>query len=169
MSLHSSQREANRKAKEKKAEANLKRKLKRQQDKERKAHALKESKARVAAQRSQRAEIGLPNDLEDMEVDEEFGIMSYKKSSMRKTTSIDWPFIGDYVKVMYEKWFYGKVAGIVKEKKLLIVRYDNGEVYEEDFPGDNPDDLVVVTYNEYRKQREKVSDRLRREAVTLKS
>ncbi|GMI16977.1 hypothetical protein TrLO_g4951 [Triparma laevis f. longispina] len=67
-----------------------------------------------------------------------------------------WPSYGDYVKVFYAEgsggeWYFGRVCDMKKDAGIVVVQYDNGEVYEEDFPGENVDDFVIISYKEYKK------------------
>ena len=68
--------------------------------------------------------------------------------------AVEWPRTGDYVKVKYNKWFYGKVEEVRKTwlGGSLVIDYGNGELYKEVFPGSTPDDIIVVTAKEYKEQ-----------------
>ena len=102
-------------------------------------------------ERQTKKNIGTWEEMEDEEAYANYG---------RQGQGQAWPSYGDYVKVFYAEgsggeWYYGRVCDLKREAGIVVVQYDNGEVYEEDFPGENVDDFKIISYQEYKKHNSK--------------
>ena len=74
-----------------------------------------------------------------------------------------WPEYGAYVKVFYRDtdepdsggdWYYGRVTDIRQTDGVVMVLFDNGEFYEEEFSGENPDDFQIIDKEKYDEEKE---------------
>jgi hypothetical protein len=45
------------------------------------------------------------------------------------------------------------VRFVNRQLRIVKVEYDNGDIYDEDFPGDQLDDFQLISFQEYRKQK----------------
>jgi hypothetical protein len=68
---------------------------------------------------------------------------------------VQWPRRGAFVRVKYEKWYFGRVREIQKSVGRIVIEFDHGEVYAEEYPGTPEEDLVIISYTEYKKNRDK--------------
>ena len=88
-------------------------------------------------------------------------IMFYDRERAKDEDEVEWPTVGCYVKVNFNlevgsstepcgsKWYYGRIEAVHKDRGVVMIQYDDGELLEGKFPGTDKNDFKVVTKEEY--------------------
>ena len=141
--------------------------MKHQKDQKERHQREKERKARKKLKKTLQTRDDFPDfeqQKENDDVQEMAELASFTTTTTSTTTAttlrdsnldIQWPRRGAFVRVKYEKWYFGRVREIQKEVGRIVIEFDHGEVYAEEYPGAPEEDLVIISYTEYKRNRDK--------------